>query len=142
MAELWEILEKPFKGHNVKTKIVKYLFMHGVGVTCDGKLRCGKIEIPRNKIARALNVSSVTLSQTVRMILQDPILAKIFLNLEPTYTITSSHNKYNIIKIRSRKEDIPKLISDVVYKHDNLVRLTIHLTPDNTFEVELIFKTS
>lgn len=33
------------------------------------KIRCGKIEIPYNKIARALDVHPVTISQTIKIIL-------------------------------------------------------------------------
>ncbi len=142
MSELWEILEKSFKGHEVKTKIIRYLFMHGLGLTEKGRFRCGDIEIPNNKIARALNVSSVTLSHTVKMILHDPTLAEIFLNLEPTYSMKGYIPKYNVLRIHlKREEDISKLISEIVPKFDNLVRLVVHLKPDNNLEVELILKT-
>ncbi|WP_461864152.1 hypothetical protein [Thermococcus sp.] len=140
---IWDTIKEQFKEQPAKMKVVKYLFVHGFGITEKGKIRCGKIEIPRNNVAKTLNVSPTTISQTIKTILQNPKLRMIFLNLEPLSSLSKSarYLGYDSLKITLKDRDahtLSKLISKLAEGDARVVQLFIYPSPYGGLEMIVV----
>lgn len=143
--DVLDIIEEAFKGHPAKIKLVKYLFMHGLGVTEDGGIRCGKIKLPYNNVARALDVSPFTISQTVKRIIQNPKLRMIFLHLEPTFSLARDKKplKYKVLAMSlgtNGSRRLLELLSKFSADEMDIVKVLIYPSFKRDLNIEVIFR--
>ncbi|HEV51234.1 MAG TPA: hypothetical protein ENO31_01700 [Thermoprotei archaeon] len=80
---MWKFVSSKFSGREEKMAVAKLLIQYGLSVK-NGRVYCGEIEIPVAKIAAVAHVDRRTVSSTVKMIESDPVLGKIFSQLEPS----------------------------------------------------------
>lgn len=101
---MWETIEHHFDRYPSRKKLAKCLFEYGLKVTENGTIKCGDIAIPYSKIVKSLKIDKATVSQTIKMILTDPNLKSIFMNLEPTVNLRNiaNHVGYTVLEIESK----------------------------------------
>jgi predicted regulator of amino acid metabolism with ACT domain len=80
---MWEKVEKFFSKNPKKLKVIKTILELGCCIKEDKKIYCGPFEIPYSKIAIPLDVDRRVVINTVKLVLKNPELKKIFLNIRP-----------------------------------------------------------
>jgi len=66
-----------------RLKVIRLMIEYGIGVTEDGKVAIGPIEIPDTSIAKAAGVDRRVVRKTVEQILSDENLKRIFTGIKP-----------------------------------------------------------
>ena len=79
---MWNKVAKCLKGYPERLAVAKILIQYGLSIK-NGKIYCDKILIPAVGISRAANVDRRTVTQTIRMIEENPDLRVIFEHLKP-----------------------------------------------------------
>lgn len=79
---MWEAIRRSLGDYPERLKVARTLLENGLCIKSQ-RVLLGTIEIPNAKIARAIGVDRRTVSETLRMVSQDPKLLAIFSNLEP-----------------------------------------------------------
>ncbi len=78
---MWkEVIEK-FEGLPSQRRVIELLLERGFQVSPDGKVASGGVEIPHTQIAHEIGVDRRVVEMTVKKILTDPDLKKIFENM-------------------------------------------------------------
>ncbi|KUJ98419.1 MAG: Regulator of amino acid metabolism, putative, containing act domain, partial [Thermococcales archaeon 44_46] len=61
---MWGKLEHYFDEYPVRKQIAKLLLKYGLKVSDDMKIKCGNIEVPYTKIAKALDIDRRVVKET------------------------------------------------------------------------------
>ncbi|MHA1755033.1 MAG: hypothetical protein ACTSYR_05930, partial [Candidatus Odinarchaeia archaeon] len=83
-------------------KVAKLLLQTGCHINAVGKIFCGPIELSPVKIARALNVDRRVVSNTVKMILDEPELKTFFENITeagPSFRKVAKQFGFSVLEI-------------------------------------------
>ncbi|MCD6592202.1 MAG: amino acid-binding protein [Thaumarchaeota archaeon] len=80
---MWSRIAAKFREFPARLRIVRLMIENGIGVSENGKIVVGSIEIPDTSIARAAQVDRRVVRKTVQQILNDEILRKIFTGIRP-----------------------------------------------------------
>ncbi|MEM1676548.1 MAG: amino acid-binding protein [Nitrososphaerota archaeon] len=101
---MWKKIEEKLKDYPARLKIVRLMIEYGIGITGDGKISIGPIEIPDTSLARAAGVDRRIVRKTVEYLLSDETLRKIFTGLRPAGALLSPIAKelgYFVVEIRA-----------------------------------------
>ncbi|RLF07776.1 MAG: amino acid-binding protein [Thermoprotei archaeon] len=101
---MWSIIVKKFEEAPAKLKVAKLLVENGFRIGENGKIYCGDIEIPDTKIARVLNVDRRVVRETVKYIMSDEMLKKVFTRLKPAGALlrdVATLFSYGVLEIRA-----------------------------------------
>ena len=79
---MWTTIRNRLKEYPERLRVAQALVENGLCVR-DRRVFLGPIEVPNAKIARATAVDRRTVSETLKMVSQDPKLQSLFSNLEP-----------------------------------------------------------
>jgi len=82
---MWDKVAKCLEGYPERLAVAKILIKNGLCIR-NGNIYCDEIMIPTLRISRAANVDRRTVTQTVKMIQQDPELNVIFKSIRPAGT--------------------------------------------------------
>jgi len=82
---MWDKVAKCLEGYPERLAVAKILIKNGLCIR-NGNVYCDEIMIPTLRISRAANVDRRTVTQTVKMIQQDPELNVIFKSIRPAGT--------------------------------------------------------
>lgn len=104
MWGMWRKISSKLKDFPARLKIIRIMIEYGVGVTEDGKITIGSVEIPDASIARAAGVDRRIVRKTVEYILADNELRKIFTGIKPAGALLVPIAKelgYYVVEIRA-----------------------------------------
>ena len=87
---MWGEIEAAFKGYPAQKKVAKYLLSKGFRVGNQKKVLCDGIEIAHVQIGKEVGVDRRVVDATVRRIIGNKKLLKIFANLESTVFLRSA----------------------------------------------------
>ncbi|AIF69950.1 regulator [Palaeococcus pacificus DY20341] len=140
---MWGRLEHYFDEYPVRKQIAKTLLKYGLKVTEDMKIKCGNIDVPYTKIAKALDVDRRVVKETVAMILKIPDLKEIYTELEPTVHMkfVGRHVGYGVIEIEPEPRAIgilAKIANKIAEKGINIVQVVAEdpeLYPEATLTI-------
>ncbi|MEM2017004.1 MAG: amino acid-binding protein, partial [Nitrososphaerota archaeon] len=68
---MWRRIAEKLKNYPARLSIIRVMIEYGIGVTEDGRIVIGPVEIPEVSIARAAGVDRRIVRKTVEYILQD-----------------------------------------------------------------------
>jgi predicted regulator of amino acid metabolism with ACT domain len=80
---MWKSIAEKFEEAPAKLKVARLLIENGLRIGENGKIYCGDIEIPDTKIARVLGVDRRVVRETIKYIMSDEMLRKVFMRLKP-----------------------------------------------------------
>jgi predicted regulator of amino acid metabolism with ACT domain len=101
---MWKSIAEKFKEAPAKLKVAKLLIENGLKIGENGKIYCGDIEIPDTKIARVLDVDRRVVRETIRYIVSDEVLRKVFTRLKPAGALlrdVAALFGYGVLEIRA-----------------------------------------
>ncbi len=101
---MWRRIAEKLKNYPARLSIIRVMIEYGIGVTEDGRIVIGPVEIPEVSIARAAGVDRRIVRKTVEYILQDEELRKIFTGLRPAGALLAPIAKelgYFVVEIRA-----------------------------------------
>ncbi|MHC1610738.1 MAG: amino acid-binding protein [Candidatus Methanospirareceae archaeon] len=78
---MWKEVMEKFEGSPSQKKVIELLLERGFQVTPEGKVASGRIEIAHTQIAKETGVDRRVVDMTVKRILGDPALKKVFENM-------------------------------------------------------------
>lgn len=78
---MWKEVMERFEGSPSQKKVIELLLERGFQVSTDGKVASGGIEIPHTHIANEIGVDRRVVDLTVKRILEEPALKRIFENM-------------------------------------------------------------
>ncbi len=81
---MWSDIIHEFADSPSQSRVVRFLFENGFGVTEDGRISCNGIEMPATAVAKAIGSDRRVVDSTARRILEKPYLKDIFLNMRAT----------------------------------------------------------
>ena len=81
LSLMWNEIMKRFGAHPAQEKVVRLLLERGFQINDRGKVVSGGIEIPHTKISKEAGIDRRVVDATTQIILNDPLLKKVFLNL-------------------------------------------------------------
>jgi len=79
---MWDKVAKCLEGYPERLAVAKILIQYGLGIR-NGKIYCDKIMVPAVRISRVAGVDRRTVTQTIKMIEENPELRVIFRQLKP-----------------------------------------------------------
>jgi len=140
---MWGKIEHYFDEYPVRKQIAKTLLKYGLKVSDDMKIKCGNIEVPYTKIAKALDVDRRVVKETVAMILKIPELREIYINLEPTVHMkfVGRHVGYGVIEIEPEPRAIgilAKIAGKIADRGINIIQVVAEdpeLYPEATLTI-------
>ena len=80
---MWSRIEGCFRYSPARLKVARAIVELGLHVDEDGTIRCGPIEIPPSKMAKALGVDRRVVVKTAEFILSEPSLREVFTKIRP-----------------------------------------------------------
>lgn len=140
---MWGKIEHYFDEYPVRKQIAKTLLKYGLKVSDDMKIKCGNIEVPYTKIAKALDVDRRVVKETVAMILKISELREIYTNLEPTVHMkfVGRHVGYGVIEIEPEPRAIgilAKIAGKIAERGINIIQVVAEdpeLYPEATLTI-------
>ncbi len=140
---MWGKIEHYFDEYPVRKQIAKTLLKYGLKVSDDMKIKCGNIEVPYTKIAKALDVDRRVVKETVAMILKISELREIYTNLEPTVHMkfVGRHVGYGVIEIEPEPRAIgilAKIAGKIADRGINIIQVVAEdpeLYPEATLTI-------
>jgi len=104
MLEMWSRIADKLKEYPARIKVVRLMIEYGLGISEDGKVVVGPVEIADSSIARAAGVDRRVVRQTVQQLLGDPTLKKIFTGFKPAGAFLApiaTELGYSVVEIRA-----------------------------------------
>lgn len=101
---MWRKISEKLKDYPARLKVVRIMIEYGIGITHDGRITLGSIEIPDASIARAAGVDRRIVRKTVEYLLKDKELRRIFTGIRPSGALLSPIAKelgYYVLEIRA-----------------------------------------
>ncbi|MGQ9479542.1 MAG: amino acid-binding protein [Thermoproteota archaeon] len=91
---MWGKVYEKIKRYPVKVRVARLIVENGLRISDDSKIYCGPINIPDAKIAKAADADRRTIRETVRLIMRDEKLSKIFRSIKPAGPNLADAAKY------------------------------------------------
>ena len=93
---MWGQIEEYFKDLPAQLRVAKLLFERGFQVSEDAKVVSGGIEIPSTQIAKEVGVERRAVDSTVKTILSNPELKRIYMNLKQVCSLQEVAREFNL----------------------------------------------
>jgi predicted regulator of amino acid metabolism with ACT domain len=101
---MWKSIAEKFEEAPAKLKVARLLIENGLRIGENGKIYCGDVEIPDTKIARVLDVDRRVVRETIKYIMSDEVLRKVFTRLKPAGALlrdVAALFGYGVLEIRA-----------------------------------------
>jgi len=101
---MWKSIAKKFEEAPAKLKVARLLIENGLRIGENWKIYCGDVEIPDTKIARVLDVDRRVVRETIKYIMSDEVLRKVFTRLKPAGALlrdVAALFGYGVLEIRA-----------------------------------------
>jgi len=111
---MWRKIAKYFNRYPKRRKLAQKLLEYGLKVS-NNKIYCGEIELPDSKIARAFGIDRRIINSTIKTIMEQKDLKKVFSHLAPTCHLknVSSEMNWGVIEITPEDPSMPGIVADV-----------------------------
>jgi predicted regulator of amino acid metabolism with ACT domain len=111
---MWRKIAIYFNKYPKRRKLAQKFLEYGLRVK-DNKIYCGEIELSDSKIAKAFNVDRRAIDATIKIILKDSELKKVFSKLSPTIHLkdVAPEMNWGVIEIIPIDPSIPGIIAEV-----------------------------
>jgi len=80
---MWFRISKVFSDYPAQRQVARKMIELGLGVSQEGKVMCGGVEVKEVSLAAAAGVDRRVVAATVHSILSDAKLSRIFMGIEP-----------------------------------------------------------
>jgi predicted regulator of amino acid metabolism with ACT domain len=139
---MWSQIERYFKDLPAQSKVARLLFERGFQVRKDGKVVSDGIEIAHSQIAKEVGVERRAIDSTVRTILSEPILKRIFLNLRQVCSLQEVAREFNLgviifVPENARQRGIIANVTKTVSQMGLSIRQALAEDPDISGHPEL-----
>ncbi|MDH7594053.1 MAG: regulator of amino acid metabolism, contains ACT domain protein [Methanomicrobiales archaeon] len=81
---MWAEIMGRFADSPAQARVVRFLLENGFGVSARGRVTCNGVEIPSTHVGKATGTDRRVVDTTVKRILEDRVLSKIFINMRVT----------------------------------------------------------
>ncbi|MGC8935834.1 MAG: amino acid-binding protein [Candidatus Methanomethylicaceae archaeon] len=115
---MWKEIVNFFSGSPAKLKVAKLMVELGFGINEKGKVVCGGVEIADTSIAKAVNVDRRVVRETVKDILSDVRMKRIFLGIRPAGSFlkdVAPELGYSVVEIRARPDAVGVIAKATTY---------------------------
>jgi len=111
---MWKKIATYFNKYPRRRIIAQKLLEYGLKIK-GRKIYCGKIELSDSKIARAFNVDRRIITNTIKTIIKNDELKKVFANLKPTCHLKDVAPKmdWGVIEIIPDDPSMPGILAEV-----------------------------
>ena len=82
--KMWNNIMEKFEKYPSQQKVVKKLLELGLRIDTNNKIYCKDVEINISSLAKSLNTDRRVITSTIKNILKDEELKKIFMNIYPS----------------------------------------------------------
>src|SRR5512136_1989165 len=106
---MWKEIVSFFEGSPAKLKVARRMVELGFGVSSDGKIVCGEVEIPDSSMSRGADVDRRVVRDTVEDIIRDARMKRIFSGIKPAGSFLSEIAPtlgYSVVEIRAKPNAI------------------------------------
>ncbi|MEA1994432.1 MAG: regulator [Euryarchaeota archaeon] len=105
---MWNKVEHYFKDLPVRKRIAALFLMYGLSIKQDKKVYCNKLEISYTSVARALDVDRRVVKETVKMILENEELSRVFKNLNAVafYEEVAKKMHFGVVEIYAEASSV------------------------------------
>lgn len=115
---MWKEIVKFFSGAPAKLKVAKLMVELGFGVNEKGKVVCGSVEITDTSIAKAVSVDRRVVRDTVKDILSDVKMRRIFFGIRPAGSFlkeVAPEFGYSVVEVRARPDAVGVIAKAATY---------------------------
>ncbi len=105
---MWEKVKHKFEKFPARMSVARKIVEYGLGVSENGKIYCGNIEISDLAMARSVDVDRRSIKTTVDVILSDEQLSKIFSNIIPAGPLVKNVAKdlgFGVVEIEAEAQN-------------------------------------
>lgn len=129
---MWSDIIHEFADSPSQSRVVRFLFENGFGVTKDGRISCNGIEMPATAIAKAIGSDRRVVDSTAHHILERPHLRDIFLNMRATPDLSKVAESLGFTVITVLPKDA---------NERGIVGAAVRVLSDNLLSIRQIFVT-
>jgi len=139
---MWDKIVKCMEGYPERLSVAKILVKHGLSVK-NGRIYCGDIPIPIVGISRIAGVDRRTVTQTIKMIEENPELKIIFSGISPagpSLRDVAKHLNFGVVEIAPVDARMPGILAaaaSLIAQKNISVRQAIVDDPELTPEPKL-----
>ena len=115
---MWKEIEGFFYDEPAKLKLAKLMVELGLSIDNNGNIVCGGVEIINSSIARAAKIDRRVARETVKAILKNPRMKKIFSEIKPAGSFLKDIAPtlgYGVVEIRARPEAVGVISKATTY---------------------------
>ncbi len=111
---MWRQLAKYFNQYPKRKKLTQKLLEYGLKVS-NNKIYCGEIELSDSKIARAFDLDRRIITSTIKTIMEQKDLQKVFSRLKPTCHLkdVATDMNWGVIEIIPEDPSMPGILANV-----------------------------
>ncbi len=140
---MWRKIKNYFEEFPAQMKVAKLLFERGLQVREDGRIVSDGIEIPHTQIAKAVGIDRRAVDSTVKTILSNKELKKIYTKLRQTCLLQEVARELNLNVIifvpeNARETGIIAKVTKVISDKGLSIRQALAEDPDLSPEPKLI----
>jgi uncharacterized protein len=140
---MWKRIELKLKDYPARVKVARLMVELGLNIDPQGKISCGSIEMNDVKIGRAAGVDRRVVRETVRLILSDAELARLFRNLRPAGSFLRDVAKdlgFSVIEVYAdpTKSGVIAGVSDLIAREGVSIRQAVADDPELIPEPKLV----
>ncbi|MGQ9759774.1 MAG: amino acid-binding protein [Candidatus Methanomethylicaceae archaeon] len=115
---MWREIVNFFSGAPAKLKVAKLMVELGFGVNDRGRIVCGNVEIADSSLARAASVDRRVVRETVKDILSNVRMKRIFFGIRPAgsfFKEVAPELGYGVVEIRARPDAVGVIAKATTY---------------------------
>jgi len=101
---LWKRVLERMSSFPARVKVARLMVELGLGVSSEGRVTCGLVEVRDGALAKAVGVDRRVVKETVKTILDDELLRRIFTGLRPAGALLAPISKplgFGVVEIRA-----------------------------------------
>lgn len=106
---MWKEIVGFFEGSPAKLKVARLMVELGFGISAEGKVVCGGVEIPDSSMSRGAGVDRRVVRETVEDIVRDARMRRIFSGMRPAGGFLSEAAPtlgYSVVEIRAKPDAV------------------------------------
>lgn len=140
---MWKRVLEKMSSFPARVRVARLMVELGLGVSSGGRVTCGLVEVRDGALAEAVGVDRRVVKETVKMILGDELLRRIFTGLRPAGALLSPVSKplgFGVVEIRADPSAVGVLAgaARVVADHGVSIRQAVAEDPDLFPEPKLV----
>jgi len=140
---LWKRVLERMSSFPARVRVARLMVELGLGVSGGGRVTCGLVEVRDGALAEAAGVDRRVVKETVKMILDDELLRRIFTGLRPAGALLAPISKplgFGVVEIRADPSAVGVLAgaTKVVADQGISIRQAVAEDPDLFPEPKLV----